>query len=357
MSHQDAEGRNSSSQMISIEKDEIAPESAVSSSESQDRINFENEILDYVANSKAPFKSQHKDEPDLTYEEKRTIASNLLHKSHCLFLSKFGTFLKTDHLNYFKDTAENDYEVAYHVNRLQRYYNSSTRQIDVKNRRYQALKTLIEKGEYFSEVEMMKRNPLLYDHLIGQYLTEEQRKARDNIDTKNITFVNLLLESIDKENVRNLKKAQQEKENDVTEETDTDEETDEEFEQQESMPCNEKTNCMWGEEINSALENEEKEKLIQTLSLINIPNKEKQMLKNEFVTLMYQNFLDGKDSDFDYSTVDDNEAYDNIDLRTQDEEEKYFDSESPETVPLKEKEDLNESEDELDLYMKSLKVK
>lgn len=55
------------------------------------------------------------------------------------------------------------------------------------------------------------------------------------------------------------------------------------------------------------------------------------------------------------STVDDNETYDNVELRNQDEEEKYFDSEAPETVlPCN---DQNESEDELDIYMRSLKVK
>jgi len=61
---------------------------------------------------------------------------------------------------------------------------------------------------------------------------------------------------------------------------------------------------------------------------------------------------------FVFSTVDDNEAYDNVELRNQDEEEKYFDSESPETVlPCNECNDQNESEDELDIYMRSLKVK
>lgn len=61
---------------------------------------------------------------------------------------------------------------------------------------------------------------------------------------------------------------------------------------------------------------------------------------------------------FTFSTVDDNEAYDNVELRNQDEEEKYFDSESPETVlPHNESNDQSESEDELDAYMKTLKVK
>jgi hypothetical protein len=40
-------------------------------------------------------------------------------------------------------------------------------------------------------------------------------------------------------------------------------------------------------------------------------------------------------------------------LRTQDEEEKYFDSETPEIVAIEQESD--EEEDELDVYMKNLK--
>lgn len=57
------------------------------------------------------------------------------------------------------------------------------------------------------------------------------------------------------------------------------------------------------------------------------------------------------------SIVDDNETYDNVDLRSQDEEEKYFDSEAPETVlPRNNEQNECESEDELDIYMRTLKV-
>lgn len=56
--------------------------------------------------------------------------------------------------------------------------------------------------------------------------------------------------------------------------------------------------------------------------------------------------------------MDNNEAYDNVDLRDQDEEEKYFDSEEPEIIlPRNECNNENESEDELEAYMRTLKVK
>lgn len=46
---------------------------------------------------------------------------------------------------------------------------------------------LIKEGSYFSESEMKSRNPLLYEHLIGQYLTPEEREDMDRVDTSNIT--------------------------------------------------------------------------------------------------------------------------------------------------------------------------
>lgn len=50
--------------------------------------------------------------------------------------------------------------------------------------------------------------------------------------------------------------------------------------------------------------------------------------------------------------------YDNVDIRAQDEEEKYFDSETPnELTQLENKKiDDNESDDELEIYMKTLQV-
>ncbi|XP_012524042.1 coiled-coil domain-containing protein 97 [Monomorium pharaonis] len=316
---------------------------------------LENELLDHVANSKAIFKSQQKGEPELLFEEKRAIARTLLEKSHCSFLSKFGHYLKVEHLEYFSESQ--DYETVHHVNRLRRYFNNSTRHIDIRNRRYEALKTLIEKGDYFSECEMMKRNPLLYEHLVGQYLTEEEKKARDSFDTQNSNYVDVLMETIERNKLQDHLKSQQQEEDEVQEENDSDDEDDNSKSSIVSKNLD-KQNCQqWGEDLKdedkNKVKNKDRDKKLQSSK---ISNQEIKLLKQEFVTNMYQNFLDGKDRDFDYSTVDDNEAYDNVELRNQDEEEKYFDSEAPETVlPCNECNDQNESEDELDIYMRSLK--
>ncbi|KAG0100045.1 hypothetical protein BGZ93_004636 [Podila epicladia] len=54
---------------------------------------------------------------------------------------------------------------------------------------------------------------------------------------------------------------------------------------------------------------------------------DQEALRCEFVLLMKQRFLDGLDSNFDYSTVDFNEDLDDLDQEAHDEEDRYFDAE------------------------------
>ncbi|XP_012265416.2 coiled-coil domain-containing protein 97 isoform X1 [Athalia rosae] len=322
------------------------------------------EMIDCLANSDAVFQSQQRHDPDLTIEEKAKIATDVFHANKSMFLSRFGQFVKDEHLYYFNDpTREQDYEIMFHLKRLRRYHNNLQRQIDVKNRRYQALKSLIDKGEYFSETEMMRRNPLLYEHLIGQYLTEEQRKGRDNIDTQNISFLNIVLESVDRERTRTLQKEQQDAEDEVKEENDSDNDYEEELELEDKAKISSKQSddIHWGEMFGKPSNFHKKaqsDRNVIDYTVCQISSREQQILRDEFLTNMYNSFLNGKDKDFDYSTVDENESYDNTELRTQDEEEKYFDSESPEIVEKdtdKMERDASSGEDELDKYMKSLK--
>lgn len=259
------------------------------------RDELENSLLDHVANSKAIFKSQQKEEPELTFEEKRAIAGKLLEKNHCLFLSKFGHYLKMEHVEYFSESQ--DYETVYHVNRLRRYFNNSTRHIDVRNRRYEALRMLIEKGEYFSECEMMKRNPLLYEHLVGQYLTEEEKKARDSIDTQSANYVDILMETIERNKLQNRLNSQQKEEDEVREENDSDDDDNDNSENSVISKTNfdKQNHHQWGEDLNE-VKNKDSNKKLQS----KISNQEIKLLRQEFVTNMYQSFLDGKDRDFDY---------------------------------------------------------
>lgn len=266
---------------------------------------LEEELLTHVANSKAIFKSQQKEEPELTFEEKRAIAGKLLGKSRCLFLSKFGHHLKEEHLEYFSKSE--DYETAYHVNRLRRYFNNFTRRIDVRNRRYEALKALIQEGEYFSECEMMKRNPLLYEHLVGQYLTEEEKKARDSVDSRNVNYVDILMETIERDKLQRQLRSQQKEEDSVREENNSDSDDDSrDSVTSKTRNSNKQTYVQWGETMDKTTNNNEKsvdKKLQNSKTLRKISKEEIQLLRQEFLTNMYQSFLDGKDKDFDYRYI------------------------------------------------------
>lgn len=57
----------------------------------------------------------------------------------------------------------------------------------MRNRRFEAMNELIKEGSYFSDTEMKTRNPLLFEHLVGQYLTPEEKEVSDRVDTSNIT--------------------------------------------------------------------------------------------------------------------------------------------------------------------------
>jgi hypothetical protein len=47
----------------------------------------------------------------------------------------------------------------------------------------------VKEGIYFSEKEMKQRNPLLYQQLVGQYLTEKEVEDRRTADMKDIKYV------------------------------------------------------------------------------------------------------------------------------------------------------------------------
>lgn len=56
-----------------------------------------------------------------------------------------------------------------------------------------------------------------------------------------------------------------------------------------------------------------------------ISPEDKAQLEEEFRSQMMESFLMGKDSDFDYSRVDENEDYDMSDQFERDQEDRYFD--------------------------------
>ncbi|KAM9587046.1 coiled-coil domain-containing protein 97 isoform 2-T2 [Morphnus guianensis] len=169
----------------------------------------------------------------------------------------------------------------------------------LRNRRYAALRQLIQGGEYFSEEEMRAREPLLYQHYIGQYRGAEPLPGDSPVTPHPLgnppgpqSLTGLLLRSVEEAAVQQRLRRQRLRDGDSG-----DEEGD-------SSPD------PW------------------------VPDAaERAMLREEFTSRMYQRFLDGEDGDFDYSQVDENPDLDNLDIVSRDAEERYFDEEEPSDAP------------------------
>jgi len=57
--------------------------------------------------------------------------------------------------------------------------------------------------------------------------------------------------------------------------------------------------------------------------------------EDELIRIMHDKFIKGEDKAFNYRTVDENEAYDDVEQINKDLEESYFDSEEPYSFSVK----------------------
>ncbi|XP_039366444.1 coiled-coil domain-containing protein 97 [Mauremys reevesii] len=254
-------------------------------------------MLTAVANSPLPVRSQQKDEPDLTAEEKLTILRALYRDKPVVFLERFRRALRVEHLGCFTHLAAR-YEVRFYCDEVRRAARGKAGHTRVRNKRYAALQQLIKGGEYFSDEQMRAREPLLYEQYIGQYLSDEELLALGSQALAGpCSLSGVLLDSYQEQVLQLRLHIQQEQEDACMEEEEDDDE---------------------GEESSSA-------------SDAWVPDtEEKAFLREEFTSRMHQRFLDGKDGDFDYSEVDENPEFDNLDIVSRDEEERYFDGEESE---------------------------
>lgn len=236
-------------------------------------------------------KSQQRDEPDLTDNEKFYYLQEMLNTSPGKFLMKYGRLLLEPDLVYFK--KYDDYEITFRLRELRKNLSDSSRKVVRRNRRYECLKKLMDEGVYFCEKEMRQQEPLLYEHYIGQYLTPEQRETLDQ-QCADILLSDRILHQADVKRREELLLKQREAEEMVEFESSDDEED----------PKQPDEECT-------------------------ISEKEKRKLQQEFLRTMQLKFLNGEEKEFDYSKVDNNVEYDSIEQRSIDEEEKYFDSEQP----------------------------
>ncbi|XP_002407564.3 coiled-coil domain-containing protein 97 [Ixodes scapularis] len=262
-----------------------------------DRDEQRRQILDTVAASDGFFKHQQRNEPDLTYEEKRKIAEEILDSNTALFLQRFSRYLYREDASYFEPLRRTNYEVDFYLRELEKKRQRGL-SVQTKNRRYEALQRLQSEGDYFSDKEVRRRNPLLFEQMVGRYMTEKEKEDLDKMDYSTLTFSGLLMHHIDRNELSSRRRQQQDVEEATFEENDSDSEDEE---------CDEPDAPV-------------------------VSATEKAMLRSEFMNTMYESFLSGKDHDYDYESVDNNAEYDSLKTRQNDEEEKYFDAEEPEVV-------------------------
>ena len=338
-------------------------------------VNLVKNIVNIICSEKrAFFCSQQIGEPDLSYEQKAEIVESVLNESHINFLSRFGSYLTPEELKYFENnsyTPEENYEIKFYLNEIRKTHYG--RKKLVKNRRYAAMQKMLKETNYFSDVEMMCRDPLLYEQFVGQYMTDSEKLARDREQYSEFegSFVNVLMEGINRDNLDALKKKLESEQNVCDENSQStksglsnsdDENDDFDLSKEDYFPKKpDSFRQQWGnfdDEVVSTSGNKAPNKKLKVKKTDYITAEERDTLKEEFVEIMYSKFLSGYDKDFDYSTVDDNSEYDNLTLRAQDEEDKYFDED---TMELSSENSTNMiveadscSEDELDEYMKKL---
>ncbi|XP_070496978.1 coiled-coil domain-containing protein 97 [Chironomus tepperi] len=306
-------------------------------------------LINHIStDNKAFFKHQQKDEDDLQIDEKKVILTDILANSHSNFLARFGMMLKKEHLKYFEsqDYDEKQEElVKEQIKKL--YYNLDHERTLIKNRRYVAMIKLINEKEYFSDIEMERRNPVLYNELVGKFISPAERAKRRRPNAETSTLVDVLLNQIDYDETCENAKKQRELEGENSRQS---------FDSESDV---ESSHMQWGNFDNEDVDCSRKSKSRRKRNAdILITAGERDLLRDEFLGIMYNDFLTGRDTEFfDYSQVDKNEEYDDMSLeKDQDFEDKYFDEDS-QNVSQENGDKITkpeESEDELDIYMQHI---
>ena len=270
-------------------------------------------MFNKIISSGCIIKSQQRGDPDFSHSQLCSELMTFLQQKPGSFLMRYGKYLDCQDLTYFDGIPQrDDFEVNFRLGKLRQTLSQSSksRTKKIRNRRYECLRYMMEESSYFSEEEMRQRNPLLYDFYIGQYLSEEekQRRGRKNTD---MALSAMILNQMDQDKTAELFRRQTKSEI-------------EELSLSNATGC-ESSGC-------ESRVSSKKHRLLKAMELNSDPtiaDREKYMLKQEFLAAMQTHFLDGKDEGFDYSRIENDEQYDSLDMRERDEQDEYFDEEEP----------------------------
>ena len=257
-------------------------------------------IYDYICLKNDVFiKNQQRDDVSLSLEEKKRIVKELFDKNPSNFVYRYGKHLTEEQLNMISDEIcrSGNENVIKQINDLISERNSKKNEdVIVKNRRMAAVEKLLNEKKYFSFYEMQSRHPYLFEKYIERHMDPKEKiDFKQKCNAQNYVKTNwssYLMEQIRQGEMRQRF---------------LDEET---FEEGEDEPEDGKDD---DEDSRDGIGNDK-------------DIRKKERLMKEFMFIMIQNFIDGKDNEFfDYSLVDNNDFYDISKEYERDLEDKYFD--------------------------------
>ena len=198
------------------------------------------------------------------------------------------------------EKEENYYKLEDTVKLLKDRLKNNIRHSNIKilNRRKKKLDELMNQSDYFSEEEIKRRDPILYEIYLGSY-----KIKNENLNTKSESSITQMVfdemdDSLHKENLNKTIRREMKEfgHNKIKNEYVF------------LFLKLQKDLAKLNENIDNSLEDE----------------------TDELIRLMMLKFLMGEDREFfDYEEIDNNEIYDDIEQINQEDEEAYFDSEEP----------------------------
>ncbi|KAL3984810.1 hypothetical protein ACH3XW_36065 [Acanthocheilonema viteae] len=151
-----------------------------------------NRMIDRIISQDGIFyRSEQRDTPDLTTQEKRELLENLFVENSHLFMRRYHRYLMVEDCDCFD---QNDYEIQFYVKaiieRCKDMDAKKRKNVKLRNQRYAELLRLKRETDYFSNKKMREREPLLFDKMIGRFLPEEEQiYLRPTIENESLSGV------------------------------------------------------------------------------------------------------------------------------------------------------------------------
>lgn len=109
-------------------------------------------MIEAIAASGSPVKSQQLGEPDLTLEERRKVLTDQYRSKPLVFLERYQAYLKPEHTEAFSHLS-GDCRAQYYCREIQKRVSGAAERTRIRNRRYAALRAL-QKGKNGFEVHI-----------------------------------------------------------------------------------------------------------------------------------------------------------------------------------------------------------